>query len=259
MLHGTFCSHHEFHLLLSTPHLQDCHILLPDLPRHGQSSSLNVPLTLPTIAALLADLVIEQGKKGKADVVGSDIGGYAALYLASKYPELVSSVFVTGCERSYASRAYSTWMAVKIYFGAVLGMVLFPRSWLLHLLKKLDSEMNEDLILDMEKTISWSYCSELFNMLHRDWGTGKEICEAITARTLIVAAGRQDLVEGVRERGEWLRKGMGERTHRAVVVQGARHAWVLQLGKVDLFARGIKAWVQYEELPVDFENLDGVD
>jgi hypothetical protein len=46
---------------------------------------------------------------------------------------------------------------------------------------------------------------------------------------------------------------------KAVVVSGARHAWVCQLGKVDLFARGVKMWVEHEPLPVEFEVLDGVD
>ena len=35
-------SHHEFHLLLSTPHLQEYHLLLPDLPRHGLSADRDV-------------------------------------------------------------------------------------------------------------------------------------------------------------------------------------------------------------------------
>lgn len=90
LLPGMFSSHHEFHLLLSTPHLQAYNLLLPDLPRHGLSADLNVPFTLPSIAALLADLIANHARNCKADVFGGDLGGYAALYLSAKYPERVS-------------------------------------------------------------------------------------------------------------------------------------------------------------------------
>jgi hypothetical protein len=78
------------------------------------------------------------------------------------------------------------------------------------------------------------------------------------ARTLMIAAGRQDIVEGARERGVWLRRGGDPRT-KGVVVHGARHAWSLQGGKVDSMARGIKAWVENEALPTEYEILEGVD
>ena len=35
--------------------------------------------------------------------------------------------------------------------------------------------------------------------------------------------------------------------------------WALQVGKVDLFARGVKAWVEKEELLDGYEVLQGVD
>jgi pimeloyl-ACP methyl ester carboxylesterase len=261
LLPEMFSSHHEFHLLLSTPHLQEYHLLLPDLPRHGLSADLNVSFTLPSMAALLADLVATHAKNGKADIFGGDLGGYAALYLATKYPALISSIIVTGCERDYGSIFYSTWIAIKTYLGAVLGLILVPRSWLNALLKKLDSELNDELFSDMRKTLSWNYSYEVFKMLHHDWGTGKAICEKVAARTLFIAAGRQDIIEGARERGAWLRKGQADRERRskAVVVHGARHALLLQLGIIELLAKGIKAWIENEELPDQYEVLEGVD
>jgi len=258
LLHGTFASHHAFQLLLSRPHLKNYHILIPDLPHHGLSKNLNIPFTLPAIAAVITDLIAKHAKNGRADLVGDDLGGYIALYLTSKYPDLITSTFATGYERDYSSGLYSTWMTIKTYCSAVLGMVLIPRSWLLPVMKKLDMDINESVMEDMQKTIGWSYTWNMFWMLCRDWGNGKSICEAIGARTLIIAAGRQDLVESVRERGVWLRKG-GDGNTRAVMVNGARHAWALQAGKVDLMSRGVQAWVDGETLPVDYEVLEGVD
>jgi len=54
-------------------------------------------------------------------------------------------------------------------------------------------------------------------MVHQDWGTGQAICEKVAAGTLSIAAGRQDDIEGARERGVWLRKDEtdGERRSKA--------------------------------------------
>jgi pimeloyl-ACP methyl ester carboxylesterase len=172
LLHGTFAAHHAFQLLLSKQRLDEYHIIIPDLPYHGLSARIDVPFTLPEISAVLANTISTSAKNGKADLIGDDIGGYIALYLASKYPELVSSVFATGCERDYSSAVYSTWMSIKTYFGAILGMALIPRSWLSSLLVRLDMDFNEHLLDDMRRTISWPYCYPLFQTLHRDWGTG---------------------------------------------------------------------------------------
>ena len=255
LLHGTLSSHQEFYLLLSRPNLQNYHILLPDLPRHGLSSTLNVPFTLPEIAALLADLIKTYAKNGKADIVASDIGRYSALYLASKYSDLVSSVFATGCDPDHSSIVYSSWMAIKTYLGAVIGLILVPRSWTFSVAKKLDMDFNDKLVANMEKTLSLSYVGSLFWMLNRGWGNGESICKSVNVRTLMIAAGRQDAIEGVRERGEWLRKG--DPDSKAVVVNGARHAWICQVGKVDLFPEGVRAWIENVPLPVEYEVLDG--
>lgn len=103
--------------------------------------------------------------------------------------------------------------------------------------------MNEDLISDIDRTRSWTYTRDLFDMLYRDWGSGDEMCRKIMSRTLVIAAGMQDDTEETRRRGALLRAG-GDINIHATVVRGARHAWVLQLGKVNLFARGIKAWIK---------------
>lgn len=58
-------------------------------------------------------------------------------------------------------------------------------------------------------------------MLHQDWGNRMEVRKNVNVRALTIAAGRQDIIEDVRVRGHWLRKGDPE--SKAVVVNGARH------------------------------------
>lgn len=114
--------------------------------------------------------------------------------------------------------------------------------------------MKDDLLGDMKETLSWLYCSSLFRMLHKEWKNGKEICETVAVKTLIVAAGRQDIVVNIRETGKCLRSSNPR--SRAAVLRGARHAWTLQLGKIDLLASGIKDWIEDEDLPREYEVLN---
>ena len=58
-----------------------------------------------------------------------------------------------------------------------MGLRLTPRSSLLNLLEKLDTDWSGEAVKNIEKTLSWSYTYGVFRMLHRDWGTGKEVCE----------------------------------------------------------------------------------
>ena len=44
----------------------------------------------------------------------------------------------------------------------------------------------------------------------------------VNVRMLTITAGSQDIIEGVRERGQWLRKG--DPKTKAVIVNSARHA-----------------------------------
>jgi hypothetical protein len=74
--------------------------------------------------------------------------------------------------------------------------------------------------------------------------------EPLPMRTLVVAGGRQDDVKGTRKLGCVLK--LGNEESRAVVVDGALHAWNLQWP--ELFARRIITWIEGRELPAEFKE-----
>src|ERR1700728_671806 len=98
LLHGAFSSHFEWDFVI--PHLSSYHLLIPDLPAHGSSMDLG-PFSIPYATSLLAKLIRNEAKNGKAHVVGLSLGGYTGLSLAKDYPELVDVVFVTGCGKTF--------------------------------------------------------------------------------------------------------------------------------------------------------------
>jgi len=92
-IHGAFSDGAEWDLV--TPHLREYHLLLPDLPGHGKAYD-NRSFTKQCAAKLLVDLITRKAHDGKAHIIGLSLGAYVAVELASHYPEVVDSMFVSG-------------------------------------------------------------------------------------------------------------------------------------------------------------------
>lgn len=89
-LHG-FCDTHELWTEFVQPFTTTNHVITPDLPGFGRSSSLPGALTIDLVADALAewmnDLSIQQPV-----IVGHSLGGYIALSLLARHPKILSSI-----------------------------------------------------------------------------------------------------------------------------------------------------------------------
>lgn len=74
------------------------HVIAPDLPGHGALADL--PFTFSSAAQTLAD-VIRQETHGRALVAGLSLGGYVAMELARRSPELVAGLVLSGCSLNF--------------------------------------------------------------------------------------------------------------------------------------------------------------
>jgi pimeloyl-ACP methyl ester carboxylesterase len=70
------------------------HAIAVDLPAHG--SRADEPFTLERAADLLAETIRTQAAGGRAIVVGLSLGGYVAMALADRQPELVRGLVLAG-------------------------------------------------------------------------------------------------------------------------------------------------------------------
>ena len=252
LLHSGFSSHRDFALV--TPHLPKYHLLIPDVPGHGRSSSSAIPFSPSDAIALLADLIAREARGGKAHVVGVSVGGVLGLYLASKYPERVNSLFVSGCGRDLRSWLNSGYVAAFVFAVAfpslVLGVVWLPRWAYEWLYSYLGLTVPEGLQEDQRAAAGYGIG---FGLARAVLGgeLGAELLGKVRARTLSVAAEKDDDLEGTRWMGGELMKGNGG--SRAVKVAGMRHVWCLQDG--ELFASGVDAWVGEGRVIDEFEAL----
>ncbi|KAH8647076.1 Alpha/Beta hydrolase protein [Tricladium varicosporioides] len=249
LIHGAISSHHEWDLVI------EClppsfHLLIPDLPCHGRSTSATIPLTLGSTAMLLKDLITKHAKNGKADVVGMSLGGYTAIYLAQRYPEVVNDLFVSGVGQPWPKPG--TWMS------SVYGSILALSSWgttrlskraFDWLSSKADMKVNQQLYEDMALRAGYELGATVSSYLGEDeeenWKTR---CERVKSRTCVCTAALGDPIEGGKMRGVELR--VGNDRSRAFKVEEMRHAWDLQ--NPELFAAGIVAWLTGEDLPLGY-------
>jgi pimeloyl-ACP methyl ester carboxylesterase len=256
LLHGSFSSHREWDLV--STHLSSYHLLVPDLPAHGRSTSANIPFAIPDTAALLADLVTMHAKNGKADIIGMSLGGYTAIYMAQKYPNLVGTggLFLSGCGRPFPRPgSFLTW--ANGFALALAGWTLryLPKSLLLWVCNRSGVKVSEELLADLRTPSPYRLGQTVAKELAEDpddstsnWGG---LSEMVAARSCVVAGVLDDGKKDCLERGRQLQKGNPE--SMACKVDGKRHGWNLQ--DPELFAKGIKAWVEHAKLPEEFIPL----
>jgi pimeloyl-ACP methyl ester carboxylesterase len=88
------------------------HCLAPDLPGHGDAE--DVPFTVDGAADRIAALIEREGHGGRAILVGLSLGGYVAMAVAARRPELVTGLAISGATaepvgiRSLAYRGLAT-------------------------------------------------------------------------------------------------------------------------------------------------------
>ena len=242
-IHGAFSSGGEWDIV--TSHLSaNYHLLLPDLPGHGESQGIT-PFSKELSARLLADIIRERAAHGKAHVIGLSLGAAVAIKLASKYPELVNVVFVSGYgvfPVSSQSTEYGLWLSERVESS-------MPRSvvrWLMD---------GADIRRSTNGSPSLALCRDEAGAVRSP--SDKQWPPPWPARTLIVAAGKAGIVPSSDSRKDATRLRdtgrMSNRETRAYTHPLMRHPWSRQAP--ELFAETARKWIEDGEVPDGFEEL----
>lgn len=242
LIHGACCSGRSWNLVV--PHLTNSyHLLIPDLPGHGQSQHIT-PFFVEFSSRLLAQLIRKHAINGRAHIVGHSLGAHVAINLASSYPEFVNAVFVSGFE-IYPPTTFSRFAPYAIWFDQRIQR-LVPRSLISWLMDGTDIQRGEPGSSTLE------LCRQIAPvMLTTIWPS------PWPARTLIVAAGKGGIIpskdhphDAVRlmEIGNELNSETIAVTHPAM-----RHPWNRQ--DPLLFADTARSWFEGEQMLAGFERL----
>ena len=196
--HGLFCSHLESSMV--TPYLQDYHVLLVDLPEH--SHPVETPLSFASAIASLVQAIKKHSPTSKVHIVGVSLGGHIALELAHLHPELVSSVFASGCSPISGSKK---WLGEHPLVMYALAATVMKTDWLYWWTSnQMGMLKHEELHGKMKKKIT-------VGLVRRGFGGLLEIRFEHSAgikdfRTLVTAGEKGDDVEGTREMRRLLKK-----------------------------------------------------
>ena len=243
-LHGLSTCRLEFSKI--TPFLLDKYdLILIDLPGHSESRDI-LPFTLSNAVDAISHLISTKITGGKAHIVGMSLGGVVGLEVARRHPDLVLSLFCTGCaplrgfRKFFISRprlmgsieALGGMLSTESMFWGPIGVEPFPE-----LRKEMRRNYSKETLRE-----GYAACIEM---------TVERIAEIRGVRVAIVAGGRRDDVEQTREAGKVLARTNEE--CKGFVVRKAVHLWDLQLP--ELFANGVMAWVEGSEMPQEFELL----
>lgn len=248
LLHGLGTCHAEWTFVW--PHLSAYHLLIPDLNGHSKSAQVE-PTTIPGNAETVAQLIRKHAHGGKAHLVGLSMGGFTAVELVRKYPDLALSVFSTGAAPYGGFRKWIT--SQSSLFNTLESITKVVPKWVTDQVNDLSYKAQGITVPeDVKAAVAQNQSAKLTNAVFGSIGTIKpESMKDITVRTLTVAGGRMDAVEATRAQGRAMRESCAE--SRAAVVRKAGHGWNLEFP--ELFAQGVLAWIQKQDPPEEFEEL----
>lgn len=244
-LHGLETSHIEFSRV--TPYLEkDYELILVDLPGHSSSKDV-LPLTMENAANAVGQLISTQVPGGKAHVVGMSLGGYVGLELAQRYPEQVLSLFCTGCAPDSGIRSFFM-SRPRLMAGVGVLANKLPISdamfW-----APIGVPPHPEVRAEMQKNQSMELLTAGYTAVNTV--TLEHLAKISGVRIAIVAGAKRDSVKDAKEAGVVLSRKNQE--CKAFVVREAVHLWDLQLP--ELFAQGVRAWIEKSRMPKDFEML----
>lgn len=238
------------------PKLPEYHLLIPDLPCHSKSKNVcrRDKFSIELCAEHVAAMIRSHAQDGRAHVVGlSSGGGFVAMQLARKYPELLKSLFTSGAWPLTGYRL-TVRNSPRLLYSGLWALLHTPagKKKVFQAARLGGDYYNDEVFEEVKGNMS----SHLFkkgvsNTYGCDWM--EEVGRA-GVRMVIVAAGKGEIdsVHHARKAGQ-VANSQENGQASVYVVPGAAHAWNLQLPA--LFAKGIQCWVEQRPMPTEFEAL----
>jgi pimeloyl-ACP methyl ester carboxylesterase len=244
-LHGGESCHLEFSRVV--PFLQDTYeIFLVDLPAHSRSRE--IPFSFDNAVSGLARLIEVQVNSKQAHIVGLSLGGFVGLELARRRADLVRSLWCTGCAPFSGVRRWA--MSQSFLLSGLIAIVgYFANERMFWASFGKDVEPIPGLRVEVQKNQNIKTLKSVFDELVSF--TPRRLAQIKGLRIAFIAGGQQDSVKDTLEAAKILIKENPE--CKAFVVRNAIHWWSLQMPK--MFAQGVKAWIECNEMPDGFESL----
>ncbi len=216
--------------------LMDYHLLVPDLPEHGQSRALQ-PFTFVDAAAQVAELIRTKAHGGRAHLVGLSLGAQTIVQLLSQSPEVIDHAVISGALVRAIPGIGLTRLMTQMYWP------FKDAAWLIRanmkslgIPDKYFAEFAADTkAMTLDSFVRVTTANALFRIPPN--------LDRVSVPTLFLV-GQKELKlmhDSLRD----LLKAMP--SAQGCVVANAIHNWSMQLP--DLFTQTVRAWITDRDLP----------
>ena len=222
--------------------LTDYHLLVPDLPEHGQSRSIQ-PFTFADAAAQVAELIKAKAHGGRAHVVGLSLGAQTTVQLLIQSPDVVDHAIISGALVRSIPGIGLTRLMTQMYWP------FKDAAWLIRanmksygIPDKFFAEFAADTkAMTLDSFVRVTTANATFRIPPQ--------LDRVSVPTLLLV-GQKEL------------KLMHDSTHdllkampsaQGYVVANAIHNWSMQLP--DLFTQTVRAWITNRVLPPALKSL----
>jgi pimeloyl-ACP methyl ester carboxylesterase len=237
--------------------LTDFHILVPDLPEHGQSAAIK-PFNIHDSAGCVAELIRTRAHDGKAHVVGLSAGAQITLALLARHPELIDHAVISSAlvwPIPGASLLSPGLVAVSVrWFVEPFKNV----DWWIRLNMKYSSGIPEKYYPQF-KTDFQNLTGELFAHVTVENQRFRlpEGLVRVNVPTLVVAGKKEYAImrQSVRDIAEAIPTAKGFLVaHSQKLSLAEEHNW--NMTAPDLFTQMVRAWITDRPLPVQLQPIE---
>ncbi|MGI6451527.1 MAG: alpha/beta fold hydrolase [Desulfitobacteriia bacterium] len=169
-------------------YFKDYHCLIPDLPEHGKSRNEGY-ISIKKSAFLLAALIEERAKGGKADIVGHSLGAKIAVELLSTKPELIRHAVVASAlfrpvpllEMLHKPFVYKLTVAIlrsKLFGSLMVRQYKFP-----------EKALEDKCLLELHR-LTPATLFRIYDELYRNLELPKELSQ-VNVPTLVMAGEKE--------------------------------------------------------------------
>ena len=237
--------------------LPDFHILVPDLPEHGQSANIK-PFSIQDSAVRVAELIRSRAHDGKAHVVGLSEGAQVTVALLALHPELIDHAIIS----SALVRAFpgASLMTPKLIASSIKWFVepFKNMDWWIHINMKYSAGIPEKYYpqfkKDFQNLTGEQFARVMIENQHFRLPAGLEQVRAPS----LVAAGRREygiMRQSVRDIIAAIPSAKGFLVaHSQKLSLAEEHNW--NMTAPDLFTRMVRAWIIGQPLPAELQRLD---
>jgi pimeloyl-ACP methyl ester carboxylesterase len=222
--------------------LTDYHLLVPDLPEHGQSRALQ-PFTFADAAAQVAELIKSKAHGGRAHVVGLSLGAQTIVQLLSRSPDVIDHAVISGALVRSIPGIGLTRLMTQLYWP------FKDAAWLvranmksLGIPDKYFAEFAADTrAMTLDSFVRVTTANAMFRVPPN--------LDRVSVTTLLLV-GQKEL-KLMHDSARDLLKAMP--SAQGCVVAGAIHNWSIQLP--DLFTQTVRAWITDRALPTNLMRI----